>query len=144
MPGFDRERVERDFTKIGDVRVRGEPRIDLYAREPLPVPYLTLDAELFDAAFDRTKIALANCPSASRWPNCAGRPLTLQSARLLDDALAPGDVLHVELDWLPQQLLARNYKLFFHVVTAADSAGPPLLQWDGYPASTRSARVNGR
>ena len=134
MPGLDREQIEREWLKIGDVRVRGEPRIDLYASEPLPVPYLTLDAELFDAAFDRTKSLGQPAPAAQQsGPVALNDQLTLQSARVLDDALNPGDVLHVELGWLPQQPLARDYKLFFHVVPAADPSSPPLLQWDGRP-----------
>ncbi len=134
LPGFDRERVEREFTKIGDVRVRGEPRIDLYARHPLPVPYLTLDAELFDAAFDRTQSLVATgSPAQATGPVALSDQLTLQSARILDSKLSAGDVLHVELDWLPQQPLLRDYKLFVHVVPAAAPESPPLLQWNGYP-----------
>ena len=134
LPGFDRERVEREFIKIGDVRVRGEARIDLYAREPLPVPYLTLDAELFSNAFDRAQSLDAPAPPAqTTGPVALGDQLTLQSARVLNDALAPGDVLHVELDWLPRLPLPHDYKLFFHVVPADEPNSPPQLQWDGYP-----------
>ena len=133
LPDFDREHVERDFVKIGDVRVRGEARIDIWARQPLPVPYLTLDAKLFDAAFDRAQSLSPAAPAQTTRPVALNDQLTLQSARVLDDALAPGDVLHVELDWLPRQPLSRDYKLFFHVVPATDPGGPPLLQWDGRP-----------
>jgi hypothetical protein len=117
---------------VGEVRVRDEPRIELWAREPLPVPYVTFDAEDFAGPFDQS---LPMLEGGSEFPAqvggiSLGETMMLESAGLEHRSLAPGSTLHLVLVWRPQQVLDTDYKLFVHV---ADENDKPLAQWDGLP-----------
>ena len=123
--------VERDFLKIGDVRVRDEPRIDIWARAPLPVPYITLHAETFEAAFDREAQQIEKAGERGVQPPVAlGGGVALQSAELQQSTLERGNVLHLTLRWQLDEPLTDDYKMFVHVV---DESERPLVQWDGWP-----------
>jgi len=119
------------YQRVGEVRVRDEPRIELWAREPLPVPYVTYDVEDF-AIFDQV------APTLGDWPDPTirvrdedlGGIMRLESAGLADTTASGGDVLHLLLVWRPMQPLVTDYKLFVHL---ADERGQPVAQWDGYP-----------
>ncbi len=129
-PDYDDDLLE-SYQRVGEVRVRDEPRIEIWAREPLPVPYATYHFEDF-AIFDQV------VPTLTAWPDpptqVAGLDLggimTLESAGLADATWARGDTVHLLLVWRPQQSLATDYKLFVHL---ADESGQPVAQWDGFP-----------
>ncbi|MGD8488660.1 MAG: glycosyltransferase family 39 protein [Anaerolineae bacterium] len=130
-PRFDDDLLA-GYLQAGAVRVREEPRIEIWARQPLPVPYVEYQAEAFDAIFDRTVPALEPEPQPAAM---AGEvPLdpavTLVVAAVDRTELHPGDVLHLRLVWRPQQALAQDYKVFVHL---AAEDGQPVAQWDGLP-----------
>ncbi len=136
-PRFD-DAVLDAYTRIGEVRVRAEPRIEIWARQPLPVPYVTFDAEHFTLPF-RAEVASLTPPvdPPSLVTDVALDPaLTLTAAHVDATTLRPGDVLRLLLVWTPQQPLPLDYKLFVHV---AGADGRPLAQWDGYPGLNTSA-----
>lgn len=120
------------YAQIGDVRVRGEPRIQIWSRHQLPVPFVSYDAETFDAMF------MGQAPTFEEWPDPApaaigarlGDTLKLVHAGAAPRTAAPGDILHLNFHWLPLAQLPTDYKLFVHV---ANADGVPLAQWDGYP-----------
>jgi 4-amino-4-deoxy-L-arabinose transferase-like glycosyltransferase len=120
------------YQQVGEVRVRGESRIELWSREPLPVPYVKYDAEEFDAAFDRSGPAIepGPGPEAAVGEVALSSEMVLASAALERTELSRGDVLHLSLVWRPQQALGRDYKVFVHL---ADESGHPAAQWDGLP-----------
>lgn len=128
---YDESSVE-DYQQVGEVRLRDEPRIEIWAREPLPVPYVTYGAEQFSSLFDGV------VPPLDDWPDppaqvrnvALGDSMTLESAGLARTKLAPGDTLHLLLVWRPQQALTTDYKVFVHV---AEESGRPVAQWDGLP-----------
>jgi hypothetical protein len=130
-PAFNDDLLEA-YQQVGEVRVRGEPRIQVWARQPLPVAYVAYDVEPFEGIFDRT------VPPLDRWPDppvqarklALGETLSLESAGLAQTALSAGDTLHLLLVWRPHQALDRDYKLFVHVAGADNR---PLAQWDGLP-----------
>jgi hypothetical protein len=145
------------YLRVGEVRFRGEPRIELWARAPLPVPYVTFDAEHFDELFLQEVARLPLSPSLfGLVENAATRGAAVRSpyqTRVMPEdgklderveltvAHVPvadwtaGQVVHVALVWLPHSLLTQDYKLFVHV---ADESGVPLAQWDGYPGLNTS------
>ena len=130
-PTFDDAALDA-YTRIGEVRVREEPRIEIWARQPLPVPYVTFDAEPFALPF-RAEVAGLTPPvdpPALVTDVALGPTLTLTAASVDATTLRPGDVLRLLLVWTPQQQLPLDYKLFVHV---AGADGRPLAQWDGYP-----------
>jgi hypothetical protein len=114
------------------VRLRGEPRIEIWSRQPLPVPYVTNNAEEFVSLFDGT------VPTLDGWPDPPatvqgvrlGETMVLESGALAPATLARGDTLHLLLVWRPQQEINADYKVFVHVT---DETGQPLAQWDGWP-----------
>jgi 4-amino-4-deoxy-L-arabinose transferase-like glycosyltransferase len=120
------------YARAGEIRVRGEPRIEIWAREPLPVPYAIYDSEQFEDVYDTTK------PVLNDWPQlpvlvrgvALGDAMELESASLAQTTWKRGDTLHLVLIWRPQQTLDKDYKLFVHI---ADASGRPLAQWDGFP-----------
>lgn len=120
------------YQPVGEVRVRGEPRIALWARQPLPVTYVSYDAEQFGAVFDTLVPVLQDWPAPL--PQVRDLPLderiTLTAARVDRTQLSPGDLLHVQLDWQLQEPVQQDLKLFVHV---APASGQPLAQWDGLP-----------
>jgi hypothetical protein len=126
------EEVLEGYQRVGEVRVRGEPRIEIWAREPLPVPYVTYDLEDFARLFDTA------VPPVEGWPDPPaqvsgvklGDTMVLESARLERTRLAPGDTLHLILDWRPLQSLDKDYKVFAHLV---DENNRLVAQWDGFP-----------
>jgi hypothetical protein len=130
-PQYTYQRLE-GYQRVGEVRSRDEPRIDIWAREPLPVPYVSYDSEVFVDLFDKTVPVLDGEPDVpTPVPGAAlGEAMTLESARFEPPALAGGDALYVRLAWRPQQALLLDYKLFVHV---ADESGHPVVQWDGFP-----------
>lgn len=124
------------YFHAGEVRVRGEPRIEIWAREPLPVPYVTYQAEDF-SLFDRVVPTLADWPDPPALVREVplGEEMMLVSAGLERTALAPGETLHLMLVWRPQQSIDSDYKLFVHVV---GEDGRPVAQWDGFPCLNTS------
>ena len=134
-PMFDDMALDA-YTRVGEVRVRREPRIEIWAREPLPVPYVTFDAEQFTLPF-RAEVASLTPPvdPPSLVTDVALDPtLTLTSAHVDATTLRPGDVLRLLLVWTPRQPLPLDYKLFVHVAGPRGLPdGRPLAQWDGYP-----------
>jgi 4-amino-4-deoxy-L-arabinose transferase-like glycosyltransferase len=127
---YSKSRLE-GYVLAGEVRVRDEPRLQLWARDPLPVSYVTYHVEDFDI-FDQVG------PVIQEWPDPPvltsevplDETMTLESAGLAGTALSKGDLLHLLLVWRPQQSLSVDYKLFVHI---ADESGRPVTQWDGYP-----------
>jgi hypothetical protein len=119
------------YMLAGEVRVRDEPRLELWTRDPLPVPYVTYHVEDF-GIFDRVGPVLQDWPDppvlAREVP--LGETITLESAGLAGMALRRGDLLHLLLVWRPEQSLPSDYKLFVHI---ADESIRPVTQWDGYP-----------
>jgi hypothetical protein len=132
-PRYSEDRLA-GYQQVGEVRLRGEPRIEIWSRQPLPVPYVTYDAEDFAPLFDRT------VPPLDGWPDPAatvqavslGETMVLESGTLAPETLAGGDTLHLLLVWRPQQELGAGYKVFVHIT---DETGRPLAQWDGRPCS---------
>jgi len=120
------------YQRAGAVRVRGEPRIEIWSREALPVAYVEYDAEEFDAVFDRSVPAVEPAPEPAVTLNNVplGSEMIMVSAALARAELAPGDVLNLSLVWRPQQALDRDYKVFVHL---AGDDGQPVAQWDGLP-----------
>lgn len=131
-PRFTDDALE-GYQRVGEVQVREEPRIELWARQPLPVPYVTYHAEDF-ALFDQV------VPPLVGWPDPTvrvrdedlGGVVSLESAGLTGTAVSEGDLLHLLLVWRPRQALTTDYKLFVHL---AGESGQPVAQWDGYPCS---------
>jgi hypothetical protein len=131
FPRYDEDRLE-GYHRVGEVRVRDEPRIELWAREPLPVPYVVYDSEALAAVFDGV------VPTLNDWPDppmqvhevALGEGMRLESAGVVRTTLHRGDALQAVLVWRPQQQLDKDYKLFVHV---ADEGGRPVVQWDGLP-----------
>jgi 4-amino-4-deoxy-L-arabinose transferase-like glycosyltransferase len=130
-PAFSQERLA-GYVQVGEVRVRGEPRIAIWSREPLPVPYAVYDAENFTGVFDGVG------PTFSEWPDPApsvteialDERITLVQGGVSPHKVRRGETLHVYLVWRAEQLLDRDYKLFVHL---ADAEGRPVAQWDGLP-----------
>ena len=129
-PEFD-DAILDEYVRSGEVRVRGEPRLEIWARNPLPA-YVVYDAEDFAQPF------LHDVASLEPWPDptlrvaeaALGDSMTLQSAHLDRTRVAPGDALPLLLVWRPEQPLPQDYKLFVHV---AGADGRPVAQWDGLP-----------
>ena len=130
-PGF-RDELLGEYTQIGEVTVRDEPRIAVWSRQTLPAPFVRYRAEEFDAIF------MGQAPSFDEWPDpvptvedrALGETMTLLQGGIAPHRLDPGDLLNVQLVWQPTATPATDYKLFVHV------AGPdqvPVAQWDGYP-----------
>ena len=122
----------KDLLRVGEVRVRNEPRIEIWAREPLAVPYTTYDSEEFADLFDGVVPTLGERPSLEEQALRAtlGEAVTLESAGLERTSFARGDTLHLSLMWRPEQALTSDYKVFVHV---ADESGRLVTQWDGLP-----------
>jgi len=130
-PHFSKGRLE-DYLQVGEVRLRGEPRIEIWSRESLPVPYVGYDSELFAPVFDGEVPTLVDWrdPLATVRDVSLSETMTLESGALTPSTLAGGDTLHLLLVWRPQQELGADYKVFVHVT---DESGRPLAQWDGRP-----------
>jgi hypothetical protein len=130
-PDYHADRLN-DYAKIGEVTVRGEPRVEIWARTVRPVPYLRYDAAAFSGLFDGLG------PTFREWPDPApvvtdvplDGQVTLVSAGAAPRTLGPGDVLHTHLVWQTSKPLPVDYKRFLHI---ADEAGRPVAQLDGYP-----------
>ncbi len=131
-PFYNEDRLQ-GYQMVGEVRVRGEPRIELWARESPPVPYLTFDAEDFAGPFDQSLPVLEGRAESPVQAGAItlGETMVLESASLEDTSLAQGSTLHLVLAWRPLQALDTDYKLFVHV---AGEDGQPKAQWDGLPA----------
>lgn len=130
-PEFDDDILDA-YQRIGEVRVRGEPRIEIWSRTGLPVPYVTFDAEHFAAPFLRDVAALepaADPPALVREVNL-GDTVQLESAHLTTQQVNAGGVLDLLLVWRALQSLGVDYKVFVHV---AGPDGVPVAQWDGLP-----------
>jgi 4-amino-4-deoxy-L-arabinose transferase-like glycosyltransferase len=128
------------YQQVGEVRVRGEPRIELWAREPLAAPYVTYDSEEFEGVFDdlvpRLTAGLLRQAQGGAEPPLQiggvrlGEEMVLESASLDRTVVSAGDALLVDLVWVPQRSLDQNLKLFVHVAGEDDR---PVAQWDGFP-----------
>lgn len=139
-PSFHKSRLE-GYQQVGEIRVRGTPRIALYAHTPQAVPYVIYDAEQFLNVFDTLVPPLVpelvEGQEADKWPSpllselALDESVTLESATILERDLQPGDTLHLRLIWRPEQQLNADYKVFVHV--GSDLSGQPLTQWDGHP-----------
>ena len=129
-PEYDEDILE-GYVRVGEVRVRDESRIELWAREPLPAPYVVYHFEDF-AIFDQLVPPLSepSDPPAQVREVPLGEVMILESAGLARTSLKRGELVHLPLVWRPQQAQAIDYKLFVHV---ADENGKPVAQWDGYP-----------
>lgn len=130
---FDDDSLEaQSYQQIGEVRVRGESQIVIWAQAPLAGGYVTYDAELFDRAFDEAAPALVDW---LRTPTTVinetlDHAITLQGVTRNCEHLEAGSTLHLTLWWQVKTSLAHDYKLFVHV---ADKTGYPIAQWDGLP-----------
>jgi hypothetical protein len=131
FPRYDEGRLE-GYHHAGEIHVRGEPRIEIWVREPLPVRYVAYNAGDVDGAFDGVVPILDSWPASPPQVRALslGGALTLESATLAPTTLAGGEVLHLDLVWKPGEPLEADYKLFVHI---ADGSGRPVAQWDGYP-----------
>ena len=129
-PEFDDDLLD-SYTRAGEVRVRGEPRLEIWARTPLPA-YVSYDAEQFAAPFraDVASLEPPPDPPARVQDATLGESLRLRSAHLPQTRYAAGDTLHLLLVWEPLQPLSQDYKVFVHV---AGPDGRPVAQWDGLP-----------
>jgi hypothetical protein len=130
-PAFDDDVLDR-YQRVGEVRVRGEMRIAIWAKQPLPAPYVTFDAEPFTPLFRRDVASLA---PAAAGPSLVhdeplGERMTLVAAYLATPRVERGETFELILVWTPQQPLPIDYKLFVHV---AGADGRPVAQWDGLP-----------
>lgn len=131
-PYFDDDFMEEHYRQIGEVRVKGEPRISIWGLEPFPVPYVTYNAEEFNQIFEQTNVALEPVKVGQRGVRRVlldTNVLLKSSAFSLLDA-APNQLLHVTLKWEVQHKLTQDYKLFVHIVNAN---GELVAQWDGKP-----------
>lgn len=144
-PAFNKSILEAEgYQQVGEVRVRGTPRIALYARQA--ASYVTYDAEqflaLFDAlvpvlqpldeldrAFQGLEEGLTLSPSISDF--ALDEHITLESASISESNLQRGDTLLLQMVWHTKKQLDNNYKIFVHV--GSGSSGQPLTQWDGHP-----------
>ncbi len=126
------EAVVADYVRVGEVRVRGEPRIVIWSRQPLAVDYLHYEAEAFAPFFAATVPVLQDLPppAPQLQEQVLDERITLAAAYVDQTNLAAGSTLHARLDWRVEQPLAQEYKLFAHVV---DSTGQVAAQWDGLP-----------
>jgi len=129
-PEFDDDLLD-SYTRAGEVRVRGEPRLEIWARTPLPA-YVSYDAEQFAAPFraDVASLEPQPDPPARVQDATLDESLRLRSAHLPQTRYAAGDTLHLLLVWEPLQPLSQDYKVFVHV---AGPDGRPVAQWDGLP-----------
>lgn len=129
------------YHRIGEVRFRDEPRIELWARAPLPVPYVTFHAEDFDSIFlaDYTRLSPRTAsPHTVSWgqtpieiaDGSLSAELTLDAAHVPMQGWQPGQTVHLTFQWQTHTPPAQDYKLFVHV---ADAEGRPAAQWDGFP-----------
>ena len=119
------------YAPAGEVRVRGEPRLEIWTQTPPPA-YGIYDAEDFNTPFLRDVAALEIEPDPPvRVEEVAlGDMMTLQSAHLAKTNYRPGDTIPLLLVWRAEQELPIDYKLFVHV---AGEDGRPVAQWDGFP-----------
>ena len=130
-PLFDDDMLD-SYIRFGEVRVRGEPRIALWAQTPPTAVYAIYDLENFVGIFD----GLA--PTFEEWsePQATLTDHTLSPERTLLQAgvdrreAKPGNVLHLLLRWRIDEQLDRDYRIFVHV---ADAERRPIAQWDGLP-----------
>ena len=132
-----------DYVRAGEIRVRGEPRIEIWTHTPLPA-YVSLDAEDFDTPFLHDVAALAPWPDPTpRVRDAAlGDTMTLQSAYLEAHALlrpatrspccSCGDRRR-RCRWTTSSLS-----------TSPERMGDPWRNGTGCPASTRRAPASGR
>jgi 4-amino-4-deoxy-L-arabinose transferase-like glycosyltransferase len=126
------ERWLDGYQRVGEVRTQDEPRIEIWARDPLPVPYVTYDAKDLQPFFNVLVPTLEGGPESPVQVRdvALGETLVLATAGAERTKLAPGETLHLQFAWQPQQALGQDYKLFVHI---ADAQGRPQAQWDGMP-----------
>jgi hypothetical protein len=128
-PQFSESRLE-GYQQVGEVRLRDEPRIGIWARELLP--YAIYDQEAFAGVFDGEVPVLAEgaVSSIAIHDVSLGESMILEAGAMTPAALSAGDTLHLLLEWRPLRELTSDYKVFVHVT---DVSGRPLAQWDGRP-----------
>lgn len=121
-----------NYQHIGEVQIRGEPHITIWAQQAPTAGYLIYDAARYGEAFDHAVPALRSWLDS---PTIAldatlDDTVTLYGATQNRAHLAAGDLYHLVLWWEVEQPIDRNYKVFVHV---ANAQGQPLAQWDGFP-----------
>lgn len=131
-PDFHQGRLN-GYQRVGDIYVRGEPRIAIWTRDLPPADYLQYELESFAPFFPGI------VPYLDEWPDPPiqardvqlGGAMTLTAAGIDASDVSRGETVHILLTWTSQRPLDIDYKLFVHV--GVDEAGAPLTQWDGYP-----------
>lgn len=119
------------YQHVGEVRVHGQPKIRIYARNPAPFPYLVYETETFAPIFDRVIPAM---PAVRQMSTTQGLGFRLGESiwlrRYDRDAypVHPGDVLHLILYWETEAPIAQDYKVFVHL-----GEGPVWGQHDAMP-----------
>ncbi len=132
-PNFDDDRMEaRGYQRIGEVQVRDEPQITLWARNGPSSAYLTYDALLYERAFDQDVPALREGmgQTVRTVDETLAETLMLKRVRQSCVQCKRGEVLQLALDWQVNQPPTQNYKLFVHIT---DATQQPVAQWDGLP-----------
>ncbi len=129
-PEFDSAILD-EYTRSGEVRVRDEPRIEIWSRTPLPA-YVVYDAAQLSTPFmDDVSVAYAPKELALDAVDAIlADHVRVDGVRIAKESVTQGDTLEVVLSWTPLQPLERDYKVFVHV---ADALGRPVAQWDGFP-----------
>jgi hypothetical protein len=128
-PHYSEDRLE-DYQRVGEVRLRGEPRVEIWGRGPSP--YVIYDEEAFAQVFNgevpllREEIGVPMLASNMG----LGESMNLGASAMMPTSLSAGDTLHLLLEWRPLRELPGDYKVFVHVT---DEGGRPLAQWDGRP-----------
>jgi 4-amino-4-deoxy-L-arabinose transferase-like glycosyltransferase len=130
-PLYSREYL-KNYQHVGEVRVQNEPRIEIWARESLPAPYVIYNSEEFADLFDTEVPTLDDWPEPPLQASGArlGEAMMLDSYSVDRSSAARGDTLHLLLNWRPLQPLSQDYKTFVHLV---DGQNHLVAQWDGYP-----------
>ncbi|OUC08634.1 hypothetical protein RY27_07795, partial [Litorilinea aerophila] len=125
------------YLHVGDIFVRGEPRLQIWTWRPLPVPYVAFDAEQFAPLFEREVNRLEPLPDPPALVESVplDEHVRLVSAHLERRTYRIGETLHLLLVWQTNRRLQDDYKVFVHL---ADESGRPVAQWDGYPGLNTS------
>lgn len=125
------------YLHVGDIFVRGEPRLQIWTWRPLPVPYVAFDAEQFAPLFEREVNRLEPLPDPPALVESVplDEHVRLVSAHLERRTYRIGETIHLLLVWQTNRRLQDDYKVFVHV---ADESGRPVAQWDGYPGLNTS------
>jgi len=129
---FDDDLMEGRYVRTGEVRINGKARIEIWSLNPLPVPYVTFDAEQFESVFEQqvTRLEDVQSDNVMRPVATFADWLTLEAQVLDESEIHAGEALYLHLNWRPEIQPTIDYKLFIHI---ADETGRPSAQWDGFP-----------